>query len=723
MTQTTRESAQNIGSALKSIISRYGEMKASPAKLLNVDGEEVAFNKVDTALASIGISIKDASGQFRNFDDVIMELAKKWDSLDNNTQRYIATIMAGNRQQSRFIALVSNYDELNRAMNVASTSENASIVQTAKTLDSLESKANQLKNAFSQLYLDLHIEDSLKGAYDWLTRIVTTVGKLGTLKGALPTLMNIIGLGTGTKSLLNMGKTWLTDQKAKVQLETTEYDKKINEIKSETLEKIVKVNADTTGYNTAMAAITGTNAATGAAAATTTVSPLTTALGMLTGASGQSNAYVLENILSNQASLGDADFRKSFLKDEFGIDEDNANFQALDEFLAKLADTSGFDELYNALHDAAQAATDNAESTREESTAHGENASETRNEAEAHGEAAPQVRDEGQAPGETAPQVRDEGEAHTEVAPQVRDEGQAHTEAAPQVRDEGEAHGETAPQVRDEGNAHGETAPEVRTEGTAHTITAPKVQQVGQESGNAAPKIRELGDSAGGGKGGKYNSTLMKGIGVASGVARLAGTAITAAGAAHKDKSTDTQETSKILTGVGNGLSMAGTGASMGMAFGPWGAAIGAIGGFLMGGIGAILDGLEVTAEEKLAMLKEEAQTAQDESLKQTAKATDLQTSVDNLATLQKAMYNSADDMQAYKDAMNNMASQYPNLISSYDEAGNAIIDLQAAEEYLVSVREQAAIAARKAAIANAEATQQQLDMAIKFKDTIQSSI
>jgi hypothetical protein len=71
-----------------------------------------------------------------------MELAQKWDSLDNNTQRYIATVMAGNRQQSRFIALVSNYDELNRAMSVASDAENASIVQTAKTMDSLESKTN-----------------------------------------------------------------------------------------------------------------------------------------------------------------------------------------------------------------------------------------------------------------------------------------------------------------------------------------------------------------------------------------------------------------------------------------------------------------------------------------------------------------------------------------------------------------------------------------------------
>jgi len=102
-----------------------------------------------------------------------------------------------------------------------------------------------------------------------------------------------------------------------------------------------------------------------------------------------------------------------------------------------------------------------------------------------------------------------------------------------------------------------------------------------------------------GATGGKYNANLMKGIGVASGVARLAGTAIVALGASHQDKSTDTGfitgnsvEYSKILTGVGNGISMAGTGASMGMAFGPWGAAIGAIGGFLIGGISSIIDGL-----------------------------------------------------------------------------------------------------------------------------------
>ena len=97
MTEATRESATNIGSALKSIISRFGEMTSDPKKLVDSEGEEMSLNKVDRALQSVGITLQDAQGQFRNFDDVIAELAQTWDTLDNSTQRYIATVMAGNR--------------------------------------------------------------------------------------------------------------------------------------------------------------------------------------------------------------------------------------------------------------------------------------------------------------------------------------------------------------------------------------------------------------------------------------------------------------------------------------------------------------------------------------------------------------------------------------------------------------------------------------------------
>jgi len=38
MIATTRESATNIGTALKSVISRYGEMTGDPSKLIDSEG-------------------------------------------------------------------------------------------------------------------------------------------------------------------------------------------------------------------------------------------------------------------------------------------------------------------------------------------------------------------------------------------------------------------------------------------------------------------------------------------------------------------------------------------------------------------------------------------------------------------------------------------------------------------------------------------------------------
>jgi len=62
MVAVTRESATNIGSALKSIAARYGEMKSDPSKLIDSEGEILAYNKVDAALQSVGITLKDTDG-------------------------------------------------------------------------------------------------------------------------------------------------------------------------------------------------------------------------------------------------------------------------------------------------------------------------------------------------------------------------------------------------------------------------------------------------------------------------------------------------------------------------------------------------------------------------------------------------------------------------------------------------------------------------------------
>ena len=186
MVETTRESAENIGSALKSIISRYGELKTSPDQLVDSEGEAMSFNKVETALQSVGITMHDVNGQFKDFDDIIIELSSKWDTLDTNTQRYIATVMAGNRQQSRFIALVSGYDRLSELVEEAANADDAATLQTLKTMDSLESKIQNLKNAWQGFYANLGLEEVFKKGLDFLTGVINRLNNMPKLLGKIP---------------------------------------------------------------------------------------------------------------------------------------------------------------------------------------------------------------------------------------------------------------------------------------------------------------------------------------------------------------------------------------------------------------------------------------------------------------------------------------------------------------------------------------------------------
>jgi hypothetical protein len=95
---------------MKTVIARFQELKKAPDEIGEIDGEIVNANEIEAALRSVGVSLRDSSGQFRELDEVFLELSSKWDGLDKNTQRYIATIAAGSRQQSRFIAMMQDYD-------------------------------------------------------------------------------------------------------------------------------------------------------------------------------------------------------------------------------------------------------------------------------------------------------------------------------------------------------------------------------------------------------------------------------------------------------------------------------------------------------------------------------------------------------------------------------------------------------------------------------------
>ena len=186
MIETTREAPENLGTAMKTIVARFQELKKAPSEIASeIDGEALDVNKIDTALKSIGVSLMDnVTGQFRDLDDVFLEIASKWNSLDKNTQRYIATIAAGSRQQSRFIAMMSDYERTMELVDAANNSAGASQLQFEKTTESLESKVNKLKNAVNEFVMGIANNQIIKLAVDGLTNLLTAVNNLSNAFGS-----------------------------------------------------------------------------------------------------------------------------------------------------------------------------------------------------------------------------------------------------------------------------------------------------------------------------------------------------------------------------------------------------------------------------------------------------------------------------------------------------------------------------------------------------------
>lgn len=187
MEETTRLSSETIGNSFKSIIARFTQLRTSAEAL--EDG--VDANKVETALKTAGVALRDANGEFRDLGEVLMELSSKWDTLDSNTQKYIATTAAGTQQQSNFIALISQYqaniDNLNTAYNAAGAAEQ----QFQAISNNLTSAFNRLDNSFTAL------QTSWTDGINVLTMLTDVLSTLLLGLSKIPTsIQGIIGLST-----------------------------------------------------------------------------------------------------------------------------------------------------------------------------------------------------------------------------------------------------------------------------------------------------------------------------------------------------------------------------------------------------------------------------------------------------------------------------------------------------------------------------------------------
>lgn len=186
------------------------ELKENVAGTEESEFSDLDLNRVDKALKTVGIDMKDATGQFRNFDDVLMELSSKWEGLERNSQRYLATIIAGSRQQSRLIALLDDYERNVELMDLAADSTGQADKQFEKYRDTVEYGLNQLATKWEALRASILDEETIKKGLNVGSELLTKVNNLDSQKALAIAPFAIIMAKTFVKTFMQNVQDSLT---------------------------------------------------------------------------------------------------------------------------------------------------------------------------------------------------------------------------------------------------------------------------------------------------------------------------------------------------------------------------------------------------------------------------------------------------------------------------------------------------------------------------------
>lgn len=191
ITATTRQSADIVGTALKTLFSRIQGLNLG--KTLD-DGTDL--NKYSTALHKVGIEVKNTDGQLKDMDVILDEMGTKWNTWSRDTQMALAQTVAGVRQYTQLMTLMNNYDFYKENVERAKNSEGSLQEQADIYAESWDAAKDRVQASAEAIYKSL-INDQFfiefnNGISTLLDGVNGFIKGMGGVKGLLLSLGSIV---------------------------------------------------------------------------------------------------------------------------------------------------------------------------------------------------------------------------------------------------------------------------------------------------------------------------------------------------------------------------------------------------------------------------------------------------------------------------------------------------------------------------------------------------
>ena len=192
VSSVTRQSAETVGTAFKTIFARMADLKLEGS--IEEDGVTTTLGTVSKQLAQVGVNILDANGELRDMGDVTEELMGKWNTMNEATQQAVAIAIAGKRQYTQLLALMNNQDMYRDAMSMATGAEGTLQEQADTYAKSWEAAQKRVKAAAQGIYDSLINDDFFIGMNDGIADVLGMVEKLIDSMGGFSGVLSGLGM-------------------------------------------------------------------------------------------------------------------------------------------------------------------------------------------------------------------------------------------------------------------------------------------------------------------------------------------------------------------------------------------------------------------------------------------------------------------------------------------------------------------------------------------------
>ena len=184
ITAETRQSEDVVGTALKTILSRMEQLK-----LGEVLDDGTTLGQYSLALKTVGVDIKEASGELKDMDVILQQTGTRWETLARDEQIALAQSVAGIRQYTQFMALMDNWDVMESNLELTEQANGALQEQQRIYEESTKAAEERMKVASEAIKTTLLGGDDLNKFYNFGAGALEVINELLEAFGGLPTIL------------------------------------------------------------------------------------------------------------------------------------------------------------------------------------------------------------------------------------------------------------------------------------------------------------------------------------------------------------------------------------------------------------------------------------------------------------------------------------------------------------------------------------------------------